>query len=143
MVILGVGNELRGDDSLGSFFIKELENNIAKHENVILLNGGLAPENFTGLIKKENPSHLIIVDAALMEAEPGTIKFINKENIANISTSTHSMSLSFLVKYLEESIDFKLMLVGVEPLNMNLGEKLSKKVLISVEYLKNLFVSVL
>ena len=143
LIILGVGNELRGDDSLGPFIINELEKDINDCENIILINGGSAPENFTGLIKKENPSHIMIIDAALMDSKPGTIKFINKEHIANINASTHSMSLSFLVKYLEKDIDFKFLFVGIEPLTMDLGEDLSEEVLNSVESLKNAILFVL
>jgi hydrogenase 3 maturation protease len=77
-----------------------------------------------------------------MNSEPGTIKFINKENLSYISTSTHSMSLSFLIKYLENDIDFKFMLVGIEPVNMELDKNLSKKVLNSIELIKNIFISV-
>jgi hydrogenase 3 maturation protease len=85
----------------------------------------------------------MIIDAALMDSKPGTIKFINKEHIANINASTHSMSLSFLVKYLEKDIDFKFLFVGLEPLTMDLGEDLSEEVLNSVESLKNAILFVL
>jgi len=137
---MGIGNELRGDDALGSFIIKELEKEeiINKNNgNIILIDGGSAPENFTGSIKNENPSHIIIIDAALMGSEVGTIKSIKKDEIANVNVSTHSMSISFLIKYLENDIDFKFLFIGIEPLAMNLGENLSEVVLKSVNSLKN------
>ena len=138
-----MGNELREDDSLGPFIIKELENDVSDCDNIVLINGGSAPENFTGLIKKENPSHIMIIDAAFMDSEPGTIKFINKNHIANVNASTHSMSLSFLIKYLEKDISFKFLFVGIEPLNMDFGENLSEKVLNSAKSLKNAIISAL
>jgi len=123
--------------------IKNLENkdDINGNDNIILIDGGSAPENFTGLIKKENPSHILMIDAALMDSEPGTIKSVKKDEIANINTSTHSMSLSFLIKYLENDIDFKFLFIGIEPLAMNLGEELSEKILKSVNFLENTIVS--
>ncbi|WP_342765750.1 hydrogenase maturation peptidase HycI [Methanobrevibacter sp. TMH8] len=144
--MLGIGNELRGDDALGPFIINSLDsdqNNNLNNEKVTLINGGSAPENFTGLIKRENPSHILIIDAALMGSNPGTIKFVNKENIANINTSTHSMSLSFLIKYLENDMDFKFLFIGIEPLTMDLGDDLSKEVLKSLESVKDMIISVL
>jgi len=84
-----------------------------------------------------------MIDAALMDSEPGTIKSVKKDEIANINASTHSMSLSFLIKYLENDIDFKFLFVGIEPLSMDLGENLSKKVLNSIESLKNMIISAL
>lgn len=78
-----------------------------------------------------------------MGSNPGTIKFVNKENIANINTSTHSMSLSFLIKYLENDMDFKFLFIGIEPLTMDLGDDLSKEVLKSLESVKDMIISVL
>ena len=142
LIIIGIGNELRGDDGLGSFIIKELEKEeTINNDKIIIIDGGSAPENFTGLIKKENPSHIIIVDAALMGSEVGTIKSIKKEEIDNINLSSHSMSLSFLIKYLENDIEFKFLFIGIEPLAMNLGEGLSKEILKSANSLKNTFIS--
>lgn len=82
-----------------------------------------------------------MIDAALMDSDPGTIKSVKKDQIANINASTHSMSLSFLVKYLENDIDFKFLFIGIEPLNMDLGEDLSEKILESVNSLENTIVS--
>ena len=143
LIILGIGNELRGDDALGPLIIKDLENkdDINNNDDVILIDGGSAPENFTGLIKKENPSHILMIDATLMNSDPGTIKSVKKDEIANINASTHSMSLSFLIKYLENDIDFEFLFIGIEPLNMDLGEDLSEKVLKSVNSLENTIVS--
>ena len=78
-----------------------------------------------------------------MDSEPGTVKFFDKNYIVNINASTHSMSLEFLIKYLENTIDFKFLFLGVEPLTMELGENLSEKVLNGAESLKNTIVSVL
>ena len=157
LIILGIGNELRGDDGLGSYFIKELELDLDKDfdtlngshnqykldDNLILIDCGSVPENFTGMIKKEKPSHILAVDAALMGSSPGTVKVIKKEKIADINTSSHSMSLSFLIKYLEEDITFKFLFIGVEPVAMDLGENLSEEVMKSGIFLKNTLISVL
>lgn len=122
-----MGNELKCDDGVGPFVIKELEKRISG-ENVVLINGETVPENFTGKIKKDNPSHIIIVDACLMDEKPGSVKIVNRENFVNIGISTHSMSLSFFVKYLERDHDFKIIFVGIEPESMDYSDKLSGSV---------------
>lgn len=147
LIILGIGNELRGDDGFGSYIINLIENELKTatnnsnfKNNIILIDGGSAPENFTGQIKRENPSHIIIVDAAIMGSEPGTIKFIEEDEIANISVSTHSMSLSFLIKYLKKDIDFELLFIGIEPFSMNLGEELSSEIIEKAIYIKDIII---
>jgi hydrogenase 3 maturation protease len=140
-LILGIGNELRGDDGLGSLLIDNLNANITedylKKKDIILINGGSAPENFTGLIIKENPSHILIIDAILTDKEPGTILSIDSNEIAKYNFSTHSMSLNFLIKYLYNEIDFEVFILGVVVESMNLGDDLSKSAKDSLKKIQN------
>ncbi|WP_407392322.1 hydrogenase maturation peptidase HycI [Methanobrevibacter sp.] len=125
---MGVGNELKSDDGVGPFIIRKLIDEGIENDKILLINAETVPENFTGKIRKENPSHVIIVDACLMNCEPGEIRIVDKNDFANIGISTHSMSLSYFVKYLEKDTDFKVIFVGIEPETMDWGEKLTPKV---------------
>lgn len=124
LVILGVGNILKCDDGAGPFVIANLQ----EKDNVLLIDGQTMPENFTGLIRKENPTHLMIIDACLMGEVPGTVKFVDREDFKNIGISTHSMSLNYFVKYLERDLDFNVSFVGIEPESLDYGEDLTLKV---------------
>ncbi len=128
LIVLGVGNELKSDDGVGPFIIRKLIDEGIENDKILLINAETVPENFTGKIRKENPSHVIIVDACLMNCEPGEIRIVDKNDFANIGISTHSMSLSYFVKYLEKDTDFKVIFVGIEPETMDWGEKLTPKV---------------
>lgn len=127
LLILGVGNELKCDDGVGPFIIKKLEKEFSE-DNIVLINGETVPENFTGKIKKDNPSHIIILDACLMDEEPGTVKVVSSENFVNIGISTHSMSLSYFVKYLTREHDFEIIFIGIEPESMDYNENLTEVV---------------
>lgn len=113
---MGIGNELKYDDGVGPFIISEL-NKLNLNENILLINAQTVPENFTGKIRKENPSHIILIDACLMGLNPGDYKIVNEEDFANIGISTHSMSLSYFVKFLNQD---KILFVGIEPELMEL-----------------------
>lgn len=129
LIILGVGNELKCDDGVGPYIIKKLkEENIEDKDKLLFIDAQTVPENFTGKIRKENPSHLIIVDACLMDCEPGDIRIVDKGDFANIGISTHSMSLSFFVKYLERDTDFRIIFVGIEPESMDYQDMPTQKV---------------
>lgn len=123
LIIMGVGNELKSDDGVGPFIIKKLFSDNIENDKIVLINAETVPENFTGKIRKENPSHVIIVDACLMGSKPGEIKIVDKNDFAQIGISTHSMSLSYFVKYLEKDTDFKVIFIGIEPETMDWGEK--------------------
>lgn len=129
LIVLGVGNELKCDDGVGPFIINKLKDeDIENNETLLFINAETVPENFTGKIRKEKPTHLIIVDACLMGAKPGDVKIVDKHDFANIGISTHSMSLSFFVRYLEKDTDFGIIFVGIEPESMDYSDKLTENV---------------
>lgn len=136
LIVLGVGNELKSDDGVGPFIIKKLKEEDIENDSLMFIDAQTVPENFTGKIRKENPTHLIIVDACLMDKKPGDIQIVDKYNFANIGISTHSMSLSYFVRYLEKDTDFKIIFVGIEPESMEWGDKPTVKVeMMAIEFI--------
>jgi len=97
-------------------------------EYIISLDGGVVPENFTGTIKKENASHILLVDAVELGEAPGYVRLVEKDEIANYSISTHSIPISFLIKYLQVGTDAKIALIGIQPESMELGDEISPSV---------------
>lgn len=128
LIVLGIGNELKCDDGVGPFIIDRLNYENIVDDNVMFINAQTVPENFTGKIRKENPTHLLIVDACLMGGRPGDMKIVDKKDFADIGISTHSMSLSFFVKYLEKDTDFKIIFVGIEPESMDYADSPTESV---------------
>ncbi|HIP17227.1 MAG TPA: hydrogenase maturation peptidase HycI [Methanothermococcus okinawensis] len=150
LVILGIGNTMKGDDGVGIVIVENLlkhhhlkEDNcqqdidsdqIGRREinkisnDIIILNCGVVPENFTDVLRKEKPDKIIIIDAAIMGEEPGTIKIIDPEDISKVGFSTHSLPLSLIVKYIKYHINTEIIIVGIEPENLDFGKSLSKKV---------------
>ncbi|HQN05393.1 MAG TPA: hydrogenase maturation protease, partial [Anaerolineaceae bacterium] len=63
VVILGVGNELRGDDAAGVLAVRKLLKKKEKLDDVLIIEGAQAPENFTSVIRRFNPHLILIIDA--------------------------------------------------------------------------------
>ena len=134
LIVLGVGNEL------GPYIIKKLKEGIVEDKDRLLfIDAQTVPENFTGKIRKETPTHLIIVDACLMGGEAGDMKVVDENDFASIGISTHSMSLSFFVKYLQQDCDFRIIFVGIEPESMDYADNPTVK----VEEAANEFINIL
>jgi hydrogenase 3 maturation protease len=134
--ILGVGSELRGDDIAGMLVARELQDRCATGndtEHVQVLFGETAPENLTGEIKKFQPTHLIIVDAADTSAAAGTISIINPDNVGGISFSTHMMPLKLMVDYLNQSFPCTVIIIGIQPKHLSFGHEPSREVTQAVE----------
>ncbi|MCX8170900.1 MAG: hydrogenase maturation peptidase HycI [Candidatus Bathyarchaeota archaeon] len=131
LVILGVGNVLRGDDALGPEFISRLMGKLPK--KVKLIDGGVMPENFIGHIRRFKPSHVLLIDAADFGGKPGEIRLIPPEQISSVALSTHSIPLHILAELIGRYVGAKVMLLGVEPKSLNLGEDVSPEVKKSIE----------
>jgi hydrogenase 3 maturation protease len=142
-VILGIGNDLRGDDAIGSVLAQEMSKIFLEKDKIAVFDGKTVPENFTGAIKRENPSHIILLDAVKMRETPGHIKLVKKEQIGNYNLSTHAMPLSFLIKYLESTSPAEIILIGIQPKDMNLINEMSKEVQNSANFILKLFLTIL
>jgi hydrogenase 3 maturation protease len=130
---------MRGDDAVGPLIIQKLSHLFPERDNIVFLDGGTVPENYTGLIRREKPTNIIFVDAVDMKREPGYIRIVNKEEIGDYSISTHAMPLSFLIKYLESVTDADMILIGIQPKNMGMTQHVSKEVEKSVEEVAGIF----
>ena len=101
---------------------------LAKLERVQVLDGREAPESLTGPIRRFRPSHVLIVDAVSAGNPPGTVFFVDPSAIPEDDLSTHRIPLSHLVRYLEETVGCRVLLLGIEPKNMGEGKGLTRPV---------------
>ncbi len=121
-VLMGIGNEMKGDDGIGNFIARKFS--APRWESIPC---ETVPENFTSVIKKEKPELLVIVDATEMGLDPGEIKRIPKEKLNSEMVGTHGMPLKHMVSYLEESAG-KVIFIGIQPGDMVIGNEMSDAV---------------
>ena len=135
VVVLGVGSDLRGDDVLGVRVAEKLR--AFQSSKLVILNGGTAPENFTGDIKKQKPSHLIIVDVAEIKDCVGAIKLLDPADIGGFSFSTHALPLKIMIDFIQHEIDCKVLIVAVQPKTLSFGAAVSPEVEAAAEEIVN------
>lgn len=134
VTILGLGNEFGGDDGLGLLAARKIKQVLPSDiGGVEILETGVAPENFTGVLRNLLPSHVILIDSAEMGEKAGYIKVINPYNIQEALPSTHSLPLSMLVKYIEQEVGAKVTILGIQPKEMSFGTAVSSEVRDSVD----------
>ena len=133
--LLGIGHPLRSDDGAGSFIAQHF-----KDIDWIVVDGKSAPENFVSVIKRSSPELLVIVDSVEMNLTAGSIRIIPLKKIVSFQLSTHYLSLSYFIEYVSPYCQ-KIILIGIQPFSIKMGEKLSKPVLeacyLVMELLKN------
>jgi len=139
MIVLCIGNDMRGDDAAGPIVAEKLNQKILscpeKYSDIKVVNAGTVPENYTGLIRSESPSHIIFVDAVEMGQTPGSLRLVYEDEIANYSISTHAMPLSFMIKYLKSFSDAEVILIGIQPKSLEMFEKVSEELKEGIELL--------
>ena len=134
IVVLGVGNPARGDDGAGLACIRDLRRTRPRLPSFVrLVEAGSVPENFTGRVRVFGPSHVIVVDAARAGRRPGAIFVVQPSRIAHEDVSSHRVPLSWLARYLAETIGCRVLIIGIQPGRTEPGRPLSVAVGKSVE----------
>jgi hydrogenase 3 maturation protease len=129
VLIIGIGNRLKGDDGVGSIIAEKLKEKI-REENLFVIDAENAPENYTGKIKEISPELLLIIDAVDFNSYPGDFRIFEIDEIKDTTVSTHNFSISLLKKFIK--VD-EIYLLGIQPENISFGENLSERVKKSVE----------
>jgi hydrogenase 3 maturation protease len=117
VLVLGIGNRLRGDDGIGSVVAERL----AKAGKLPAVDCGEMPDNYVGRVWEFKPDEIIIVDACDFGGRPGEIRVFEEgefERIANRPLSTHQLPLPMLIGLIrmEKGLARRIRLVGVQPL---------------------------
>ncbi len=141
VVLLGVGNPIRGDDAVGPRIIELLEPRPI--ENVLLLNTESVPEAFTGKVEEFKPTHILMIDAANFNGAPGDTKLITGEQIGGQAVSTHSLPLNIFISFIEESLSVSVLLLGIQPQSIGLGEPLSEPVESAAKFIAGVLYEIL
>lgn len=124
-VLIGIGNDLNGDDAAGPYVAESLS---TKVKNITVMNAGTQPDNFTGKLMSLKPSHVIIVDAAMVEGEAGSIAPVSLNSIDDVCFHTHYLPLGRIVERIVDKCGCKVLVIGIKPLSMEPGDGLSLRV---------------
>ena len=141
--MVGIGNELNGDDAAGVVAVQMIEEAIQPSSDHLLINGSIAPENYTGKITKFNPDLVILIDAADMGKEPGIITLLPWDQTTGFSASTHTLPPYVMAEYLTMATDCQVIVIGIQPQQVNFAEPLSHFVDTAVKEITGEFITLL
>lgn len=133
--VIAVGNDLYGDDGVGNAVLNALKQ-IPEMKDVELIDGAT---DALGLIDHfSGANHVIIVDAAQMGEEPGTVKVFSKKEVKlkikmdHLSVHGISLAATFDIAQVVDSLPEKITIIGIEPKNIGISQKLSDVVMQSI-----------
>ena len=139
VVIVGVGNILRGDDGLGPMLVERLKPEV----RALCIDAGSTLENYLGKIIKAQPDTVLLIDAMHLGLEPGAYEMLEAALIEPGGLSTHDMSPRLLIDLLIERIKGKIFLLGIQPECLSLGNGLSFRIRETLQELEQRIIGVL
>lgn len=110
VAVLGIGNELRADDGAGSLVAQSLGERFPD----IAFDGGQAPENASGPIRRARPDTVIVVDAADFGGAPGEIRFASPGDAGGLTLGTHALPIGTFMQALAEMTGAAVHLVAIQ-----------------------------
>ena len=134
VMLIGIGNTLRGDDGAGPALIELLEGKV----KALLLDAGEVPESYFSRIMEAKADTIAVFDAADFGATPGDLAVLQAEDIAGRSVSTHQMPLSLFFRFIQRYSRAEIFALGIQPAHTGFGEPMSPEVAASVNALAEL-----
>ena len=142
-VVLGIGNTILTDEAAGVRVVEALERDYALPENVLAIDGGTS-----GMEMIEDLSDLdflIVVDVVKTGAAPGTVVKIDGAEIPvffRSKLSPHQIALPDVLASLEllGSMPREIIVLGVEPISLELGMEMTTTVAERIPQLVGMFV---
>jgi hydrogenase 3 maturation protease len=127
VALAGVGNSIRMDDYVGVRVVQDLQGRVSG--KVYLMECETVPEDFMPQIIDFNPTHVLLIDAALLGLKPGSFKLVEPERLTMSPVfSTHMLPLRIFCEHISESTQAKIALLLVEPEKSDFGEGLTPSV---------------
>ncbi len=127
VVVAGVGNAIRSDDYIGVRIVVDLQGVVS--EAVRLIECETVPESFVDEIVEIRPSHVLLIDAAILGLKPGTAHLYDAEEVMNVTTiSTHTLPLRVFCEYVRKLTGARIALLLIEPKNVDFGEGLTPEI---------------
>jgi len=127
ILFVGIGNVLKKDDGVGVYVTRHVNNG----SRIQSLTVEVSIENYIGKINSLKPDLLVLVDCMDLQRPPGAWDFMAASRIRGCTTNTHNLSLDRV----SELFDPPTYILGIQPMDITLGEGLSEPVLATARML--------
>jgi len=128
LAVVGIGNELNGDDAAGVLVVRALRAQLGSQPQLLLIEGGVAPEAFTGPLRRFAPDWVLLVDAAEMGEAAGHVAWVDWRLADGLSATTHTLPPTMLAQFLMAELGCQVALIGIQPQGLELDDGVSATV---------------
>jgi hydrogenase 3 maturation protease len=129
VVVLGTGNPMRGDDAAGSLVAREIVCPPGAHA----IDAEEVPEDYVSQVINLQPDTIVVIDSVDLGAAPGSVAFLDVDQLAQYWPSTHRMPIGLLMRFLEREAHARVIGIGIQPEHTGFSQPLSEPVRASVQ----------
>jgi hydrogenase 3 maturation protease len=129
--VVGIGNVIKGDDGAGCLVVERLGAEFA----MPIVDCAEVPENYGGWVERRDLEAVVYIDAVDFGGDPGEVRIVELEKMMESATSTHHLSLHYMIRFLKEEWDGDPIMVGIQPVSMEIGAGVCEEVEAGVEML--------
>ncbi len=124
VIVVGIGNPLRGDDAAGSVVASRIE----ALPSVSAIDAQDVPENYLAAVVNRQPDTIVLVDCVDLESTPGSVALLSRDQLAGYCPSTHRVPVSLLMSVFEHETHARVLLIGIQPEHTRFLEPMSEAV---------------
>jgi hydrogenase 3 maturation protease len=129
VAVLGIGNELNGDDGVGVLAARQLMALLVTapelQSRTAVYEACSAPESFSGPLRRFAPDVVILIDAAYLQKAPGEVEWIDWQNTEGFTASTHGLPPTLFAQFLMRELGCRVRLVGIQPVHLDFDRPMS------------------
>ena len=141
IVLIGVGNELRGDDAFGVWLGERIEHRIPQR---VFVTHDL-PEDYAVKAADLRPDIVIVLDATNFGGEPGELHLVAARDVPPTPGVTHRPSLEMMARFIELDAGAETWVLGVQPQmdSVGVGSEMSAPVAAALDALEAMLLEML
>ena len=124
IVVMGIGNPLRGDDAAGSLVAKL----IPDAPDVRVIDAQDLPEDYLPIAIRHRPDTVVLIDSVDMRAAPGSVALLDAEQFTTYWPSTHHVPIGVLMNVLEQETRARVFVIGIQPAQTQLLQPVTSAV---------------
>jgi len=136
ILVIGLGNRLLSDDGVGIELLERLRRTMAAVD-IEFLDGSALGVALCPLLA--NRAAILVLDAVSLGAKPGTIHMIEGAEVRHlkrdVASNVHGTNAAALIAaaMLLGDVASRILVIGIEPRNLNIGVGLSDEVMAALE----------
>jgi len=141
IALMGVGNELRGDDAFGVILGERIEDRIAP---TVFVTHDL-PEDYAVKAADLRPDVVIVLDAMDFHGEAGELHLVNAKDVPPTPGVTHRPSLEMMARFIELDAGAETWVLGVQPDMecLGIGDEMSDPVRAALDAVERMLLELL